>query len=60
MSAQTGVQDYQTFKDQLETLSCWIREAEEDLRVQDPNGCTSLSVIQSRMEGLKVSVPPPE
>ncbi len=51
---QTGVQDYETFNDQLDSLSCWIVEAEEALRAQDPNGCTDLTVIQDRMEELKV------
>jgi len=53
---QTGVQDYETFTEQLKSLGCWIVEAEEALRVQDPNGCTDLTVIQDRMEDLKVFV----
>lgn len=51
---QTGVQDYETFNDQLDSLGCWIVEAEEALKVQDPNGSTDLTVIQDRMEELKV------
>lgn len=51
---QTGVQDYETFNDQLESLGSWIVEAEEGLKVQDPNGSTDLTVIQDRMEDLKV------
>lgn len=51
---QTGVQDYETFNDQLDSLGCWIVEAEEALRVQDPNGSTDPTVIQDRMEELKV------
>uniref|UniRef100_UPI003AAF302D nesprin-1-like n=1 Tax=Centroberyx gerrardi TaxID=166262 RepID=UPI003AAF302D len=50
---QTGVQDYETFNDQLDCLGCWIVEAEEALKVQDPNGSTDLSIIQDRMEELK-------
>lgn len=51
---QTGVQDYETFNDQLDSLGCWIVEAEEALKVQDPNGSTDLTAIQDRMEELKV------
>uniref|UniRef100_A0A1A8H4I9 Spectrin repeat containing, nuclear envelope 1b n=1 Tax=Nothobranchius korthausae TaxID=1143690 RepID=A0A1A8H4I9_9TELE len=50
---QTGVQDYETFNKQLESLGCWVVEAEEVLREQDPNGCTDLTVIQDRMKQLK-------
>lgn len=53
---QTGVQDYETFNKQLESLGCWLIEAEEALKAQDPNGCTDLAVIQDRMEELKVSI----
>lgn len=56
LSHQTGVQDYEIFNDQLDSLGCWIVEAEEALRVQDPNGSTDLTVIQDRMEELKVVV----
>lgn len=52
---QTGVQDYETFNNQLESLGCSLVEAEDALRAQDPNGCTDLTVIQDRMEELKVS-----
>lgn len=51
---QTGVQDYETFNAQLESLGCWIVEAEEALKLQDPNGTTDLTVIQDRMDELKV------
>lgn len=51
---QTGVQDYELFNDQLDSLGCWIVEAEEALRVQDPNGSTDLTAVQDRMEELKV------
>lgn len=51
---QTGVQDYETFNDQLDSLGSWIVEAEEALKVQDPNGSTDLTIIQDRMEELKV------
>uniref|UniRef100_UPI0037E92F69 nesprin-1 isoform X2 n=1 Tax=Semicossyphus pulcher TaxID=241346 RepID=UPI0037E92F69 len=50
---QTGVQDYEIFNDQLDSLGCWIVEAEEALKVQDPNSSTDLTVIQDRMEELK-------
>lgn len=53
---QTGVQDYETFNDQLDSLGCWIVEAEEALKMQDPNGSTDLLVIQDRMEELKVFI----
>lgn len=52
---QTGVQDYETFNNQLESLGSSLVEAEDALRAQDPNGCTDLPVIQDRMEELKVS-----
>lgn len=51
---QTGVQDYEIFNAQLDSLSCWIVEAEEALKVQDPNGSTDLILVQDRMEELKV------
>lgn len=51
---QTGVQDYETFNDQLDSLGGWIVEAEEALKVQDPNGSTDPTIIQDRMEELKV------
>lgn len=53
---QTGVQDYEIFSDQLDSLGGWIIEAEEALKVQDPNGSTNLTAIQDRMEELKVSL----
>lgn len=51
---QTGVHDYETFNDQLDSLSSWITEAEWALKIQDPNGSTDLIAIQDRMEELKV------
>lgn len=53
---QTGVQDFETFNKQLESLGSWLIDAEEALRAQDPNGCTELTVIQDRMEELKVFI----
>ncbi|KAG7263967.1 hypothetical protein CRUP_026768, partial [Coryphaenoides rupestris] len=50
---QTGVQDYETFNSQLDSLARWISEPEEVLRAQDPNGSSDLSLIQDRMEQLK-------
>uniref|UniRef100_A0A4W5RRV1 Spectrin repeat containing, nuclear envelope 1b n=1 Tax=Hucho hucho TaxID=62062 RepID=A0A4W5RRV1_9TELE len=50
---QTGVQDYETFSEQLGALGRWMVEAEEALKVQDPNGSSDLSIIQDRMEELK-------
>jgi nesprin-1 len=50
-----GVQDYETFSEQLDSLGRWMVEAEEALKVQDPNGSSDLSIIQDRMEELKVS-----
>lgn len=51
---QTGVQDYETFNDQLDSLASWVVEAEEALKVHDPNGSTDLTVILDRMQELKV------
>lgn len=56
LQQQTGVQDYEIFNDQLDSLGCWIVEAEEALRVQDPNSSTDLTVVQDRMEELKVCI----
>ncbi|XP_076833611.1 nesprin-1-like isoform X2 [Brachyhypopomus gauderio] len=50
---QAGVQDYETFNEQLDTLGRWIAEATETLQGQDPNGSSDLPVIQERMEELK-------
>uniref|UniRef100_A0AAV2JAL2 Calponin-homology (CH) domain-containing protein n=1 Tax=Knipowitschia caucasica TaxID=637954 RepID=A0AAV2JAL2_KNICA len=52
-SLQTGVHDYETFNDQLDSLGNWITEAEDVLKIQDPNGSTDLTAIQERMEELK-------
>ena len=52
--SQAGVQDYETFNEQLDTLGRWIVEAEEALKGQDPNGSSDQSIIQERMEDLKV------
>lgn len=51
---QTGVQDYEIFNEQLDSLGSWIVEAEDALKVQDPNGSTEPTVVQDRMEELKV------
>lgn len=53
---QTGVQDYEIFNGQLDSLGHWIVEAEEALKVQDPNGSADLTLVQDRMEELKVLV----
>ncbi|XP_041710587.2 nesprin-1 isoform X1 [Coregonus clupeaformis] len=50
---QTGVQDYETFSEQLGFLGRWMVEAEEALKVQDPNSSSDLAIIQDRMEELK-------
>ncbi|XP_073726049.1 nesprin-1 isoform X5 [Misgurnus anguillicaudatus] len=50
---QAGVRDYETFNEQLDSLSRWIVEAEEVLESQDPNGSTDQSLIRDRMEELK-------
>lgn len=51
---QTGVHDYEIFNQQLDALAGWVVEAEEALRVHDPNGSTDLTLIQERMQELKV------
>lgn len=51
---QTGVRDYEIFNEQLDSLGSWIVKAEEALEVQDPNGSTEPTVVQDRMEELKV------
>lgn len=51
---QTGVQDYEIFNEQLDSLGSWMVEAEDALKVQDPNGSTEPTVVQDRMEELKV------
>lgn len=56
LQQQTGVQDYEIFNGQLDSLGHWIVEAEEALKVQDPNGSTDLTLVQDRMEELKVLV----
>ncbi|KAJ8270593.1 hypothetical protein GJAV_G00116870 [Gymnothorax javanicus] len=50
---QAGVQDFETFGEQLESLNCWALEAEEVLKGQDPGHSSDLSIIQDRMEELK-------
>ena len=49
-----GVQDYELFKEQLATLDSWMHEAEEALNGQDPTGSSDQSLIQNRMDDLKV------
>ncbi|XP_039537650.1 nesprin-1-like isoform X2 [Pimephales promelas] len=53
VALQVGVRDYETFNEQLHSLSRWIVEAEEVLKGQDPNGSSDLSLIWNRMEELK-------
>ncbi|XP_059374492.1 nesprin-1-like isoform X2 [Carassius carassius] len=53
VALQAGVQDYETFNEQLDSLSRWIVEAEEVLKGQDPNGSSDQSLIQDHMEELK-------
>ncbi|KTF84425.1 hypothetical protein cypCar_00008835, partial [Cyprinus carpio] len=53
VALQAGVQDYETFNEQLDSLSRWIVEAEEVLKDQDPNGSSDQSLIRDRMEELK-------
>ncbi|XP_056332551.1 nesprin-1-like isoform X4 [Danio aesculapii] len=53
VALQAGVRDYETFNEQLDSLSRWIVEAEEVLKGQDPNGSSDQSLIQDRMEDLK-------
>ncbi|XP_076155328.1 nesprin-1 isoform X4 [Alosa pseudoharengus] len=50
---QTGVQDYELFKEQLASLDSWMKEAEDALNGQDPTGSSDQSLIQGRMEELK-------
>lgn len=47
--------DYETFVNSLENLEAWIVAAGEVLNGQDPNRSSDLSIIQERMEELKVS-----
>ena len=56
---QNGVRDYEKFNSQLDSLARWISEPEEVLRAQDPNGSSDLSLIQDRMEQLKVPTSAP-
>lgn len=51
---QTGVQYYESFNKLLESLASWTVEAEDVLKVQDPIGCNNMTVIQERLEELKV------
>lgn len=53
-SPQAGVRDYETFNEHLDSLSRWIVDADEVLKGQDPNGSSDQSLIQDRMEELKV------
>lgn len=54
LRSQTGVQDYEVFNGQLDSLGRWIVEAEGALKTPDPNGSTDLALVQDRMEELKV------
>ncbi|XP_041038918.1 nesprin-1-like isoform X3 [Carcharodon carcharias] len=53
---QAGVQDYEAFSRRLEALEKWIVEADEVLKLQDPNRSSDLTLIQDRMEELKVQM----
>ncbi|XP_060687754.1 nesprin-1-like isoform X2 [Hemiscyllium ocellatum] len=53
---QAGVRDYETFSKRLEALEEWIVEADEVLKSQDPNRSSDLTIIQDRMEELKVQM----
>uniref|UniRef100_UPI00398E76DD nesprin-1 n=1 Tax=Pristiophorus japonicus TaxID=55135 RepID=UPI00398E76DD len=53
---QAGVQDYEAFSRRLEALEKWIVEADEALKLQDPNRSSDLTIIQDRMEELKVQM----
>uniref|UniRef100_A0A4W3HCF8 Nesprin-1 n=1 Tax=Callorhinchus milii TaxID=7868 RepID=A0A4W3HCF8_CALMI len=53
---QAGVQDYESFSKKLEALEQWIVEAEEMLKLQDPNRSSDLTIIQERMEELKIQM----
>ncbi|XP_069788417.1 nesprin-1 isoform X16 [Narcine bancroftii] len=53
---QSGIQDYEVFCKRLEALEKWIVEADEVLKLQDPNRSSDLTIIQDRMEELKVQM----
>ncbi|GCB70645.1 hypothetical protein scyTo_0005735, partial [Scyliorhinus torazame] len=53
---QAGIQDYEVFSRRLEALEKWIVEADEVLKSQDPNRSSDLTIIQDRMEELKVQM----
>ncbi|XP_062912353.1 nesprin-1 isoform X15 [Mobula hypostoma] len=53
---QAGIQDYEAFSTRLEALEKWIVEADEVLKLQDPNRSSDLTTIQDRMEELKVQM----
>ncbi|XP_029114386.1 nesprin-1 isoform X5 [Scleropages formosus] len=50
---KAGVQDYERFSEQLDSLDRWITEAEGVLKEPDPNCSSDLSTIQDRMKELK-------
>ncbi|XP_028253699.1 nesprin-1 [Parambassis ranga] len=51
---QSGFQACEGFREQLDTLICKAEEAEEVLKESDPVGSPELTVVQTRMEKLKV------
>ncbi|CAJ1078482.1 nesprin-1 [Xyrichtys novacula] len=51
---QSGSQACEVFREQLVTLSCKAKEAEEVLKEPDSVGSTELIVVQTRMKKLKV------
>ncbi|TRY83468.1 hypothetical protein DNTS_016212, partial [Danionella cerebrum] len=53
VALQAGVRDYETFNEQLDSLSRWIVESEEVLKALDPNGSSDQSLIRDRMDELK-------
>ncbi|XP_062293158.1 nesprin-1 isoform X4 [Scomber scombrus] len=51
---RSGSQAYEGFREQLDTLIHQAEEAEEVLKESDPVGSPELSVVETRMEKLKV------
>ena len=51
---QSGSQACEGFREQLDTLMRKAEEAEEVLKESDPFGSPDLTVVQTRMERLKV------
>ncbi|XP_048456777.1 nesprin-1-like isoform X2 [Rhincodon typus] len=53
---QAGIHDYEVFSKRLAALEKWIVEADDVLKSQDPNRSSDLTIIQDRMEELKVQM----